>query len=162
MTADLERRLSQLEAERAIRALMGAYIAARDVRRDGHQIAALFARDGIWEGTGRHGAQLGRHRGHAAIARRFSGELPPTLHLLYEHEIRVDSDRASGRWSYLAPAVIDDEATWMAGSYDNDFVMHMRHWRFAHVRVQPLLVATHRHGWTTLLELVQHDQRARA
>ena len=162
MTRDLERRLSELEAERAIRALMGAYVAARDGNRDGDEVAALFAPDGIWEGTGRHGAQLGCHRGHAAIAGRFSGVLPPTLHLLCEHGVRVDGDRAGGRWSYLAPAVMDGEAAWMAGRYDNDFVVHVGHWRFAYVRVQPLLVATHRLGWTTLHELVHHDQRARA
>lgn len=160
MTADQTRLLRELEAERAIRALMGAYLAARDARRPGQEIAALFAPDGVWEGAGRQGAQLGRHHGRAAIARRFSGLLPPTLHLLTEEDIRVTGDRARGRWRYLAPAVLDGEPSWMAGRYEIDFVGHDGRWRFAHLRVRPLLAAAHRHGWATLDEHDERDLRA--
>jgi hypothetical protein len=157
---DVERRLGVLEAERAIRALMAAYIAARDRGGAGGEIAALFVPEGIWEGTGPSAAQLGSYRGSAAIAERFSGDLPPTLHLLGGERIRVDGDRATGRWSYLAPAVLDGEGAWMAGFYDNDFVCRDGRWLFAHVRVGPVLVAAHRHGWTELIK--SDDQRARA
>ncbi len=157
----LERRVGILQAERDIRALMAAYVAARDGRGSGREIAELFAPDGIWEGTGPHGAQLGRHRGRAAIAQRFAGELPPTLHLLSSEQIHVNGDRATGRWSYLAPAVIDGEATWMAGGYDNDFVVHAGRWRFAHVRVRPVLAAAHRHGWTALGDRDTAERRTR-
>jgi SnoaL-like domain len=160
MMADQTRLLRELEAERAIRALMGAYLAARDGRRPGREIAELFAPDGVWEGAGRQGAQLGRHHGRAAIARRFSGPLPPTLHLLTEEDIRVTGDRARGRWRYLAPAVLDGEPTWMAGRYEIDFVVHADRWRFAHVRVRPLLAAAHRQGWVTLGEPDGHDTQA--
>jgi hypothetical protein len=148
---DVERRLGTLEAERAIRTLMADYLAARDRGRAGSEIAALFVPEGIWEGTGPHAAQLGSHRGSAAIARRFSGDLPPTLHLIGGEQIHIDGDRATGRWSYLAPAMLDGEAAWMAGFYENDFVCRDGRWLFAHVRVGPVLVAAHRRGWSTLI-----------
>ncbi len=116
--------------------------------------------DGVWEGSGRQGAQLGRHLGRAAIARRFSEQLPPALHLLSEEDIRVEGDRAWGRWRYLAPAIVEGEASWMAGRYEIDFVVHDGRWHFAHMRVVPLLVAAHRQGWATLGEYDEHDARA--
>ena len=143
---DLERRLRILEAEHDIRVLMAAYVAARDGHGTGREIAELFTADGIWEGTGPYGAQLGRHRGRDAIARRFSGDLPPTLHLLGGEQIQIDGDHATGRWNYLALAVLDGEAAWMAGRYDNDFVVEAGRWQFAHVRVRPMLAAPHRSG----------------
>jgi hypothetical protein len=158
---DVGRRLGVLEAERAIRALMAAYLAARDRGSAGGEIAAMFAPDGIWEGIGGYAAQLGRHRGVPAIAERFSGDLPPTLHLLGGEHIRVDGDRARGRWTYLAPAVLDGEAAWMAGIYDNDFIRQDGRWLFAHVRVRPVLMAAHRHGWAELIKPDEHDERAR-
>jgi uncharacterized protein (TIGR02246 family) len=158
--ADQTHLLRELDAERAIRALMGNYLAARDDRRPGPEVAALFAPDGVWEGLGHQGAQLGRHHGRAAIARRFSRPLPPTLHLLTEEDIQVTGDRARGRWRYLAPAVLEGEPSWMAGRYEIDFVVHDGRWRFAHVRVRPLLAAAHRHGWATLDELDEHDLEA--
>ena len=157
-TNDVDRRLGVLEAERAIRALMAAYIAVRDRGSAGGEVAAMFVPDGIWEGIGAYAAQLGRHRGVPAIAERFSGDLPPTLHLLGGEQVHVVGDRATGRWSYLAPAVLDGEAAWMAGVYDNDFIRQDGRWLFAHVRVGPVLVAAHRHGW---VKLIKPDERAR-
>jgi hypothetical protein len=158
---DVERRLGVLEAERAIRTLMAAYLAARDRGAAGGEIARLFVPDGIWEGTGPYAAQLGSHGGHAAIAERFSSDLPATLHLIGGEQIRVDRDRATGRWSFLAPALLDGEAAWMAGLYDNDFVCRDGRWLFAHLRVGPVLVAAHRHGWATLLSPDEQLTRAR-
>lgn len=158
---DVERRLGVLEAERSIRALMAAYLAARDRGSAGGEIAALFAPEGIWEGTGPLAAQLGSHRGSAAIGERFSGDLPPTLHLIGGEQIRVDGDRATGRWSFLAPSMLDGEAAWMAGFYDNDFVCQDGRWLFAHVRVGPVLLAAHRHGWAALIKSDEHRTRAR-
>ena len=50
----------------------------------------------------------------------------------------------------------------MAGFYDNDFIRHDGRWLFAHVRVEPALVAAHRHGWAKLIKPDEHDPRARA
>jgi hypothetical protein len=100
-------------------------------------------------------------RAHPAVAERFSGDLPPTLHLIGGEQIHVDGDRATGRWSYLAPAVPDGEAAWMAGFYDNVFVCQDGRWLFAHVRVRLALAAAHRRGGTALIESDEHRTRAR-
>jgi SnoaL-like domain len=153
---DVERRLGVLEAERTIRTLMAAYLTARDRRSAGREIAALFVPEGIWEGTGPFAARLGSHQGCAAIAERFAGDMPTTLHLIGGEQIRVEGDRATGRWSYLAPAVLDGEAAWMAGVYDNDFVRQDGRRLFAHMRVGPVLAAAHRHGWAKLINPDEH------
>lgn len=144
-THEVERRLGVLAAEPGIGTVVAACLAARDHGSAGDEIAALFAHDGIWEGAGPDGARLGRHRGRRAIARRFPRDRPPTLHLIGGGQIRDDGDAAG-----------------IAGVYDNDFVRHGGRWRFAHVRVEPVLVAAHRHGWASLIRADGHGERASA
>ena len=142
---DLAERLYVLESKDEIRRLMAAYAHARDVT--GHSVAEYFTTDAVWEGTGRLADVLGRHEGQNAIAERFAGPTPPTLHLLTNESISVDGADAVGYWTYLQPSVLNGRAFWIAASYHNDFHRHDGVWRIRHMRIQPLFEAPYEDGW---------------
>ena len=146
MYDDLTERLSVLEAKDEIRRLMAAYAAARDLGEG--SIHDYFTEDAIWEGLGRLADVLGRHIGRDAIAQRFSGPLPPGLHLLANESITVDGDQAVGSWTYLQPSVLNGRAYWVAGQYHNDFRRQDGHWRIRHLRIQLIFQAPYDQGWT--------------
>ena len=144
---DLIRRVEVLEAKDEIRRLMAAYVYARDVANDPFAVADLFTADGVWEGTGHLAQTLGRHQGPAAIAERFSGPIPPGLHLLANESSMVEGDDARGSWSSLQPAVVQGRAFWLAARYDNDFHRQNGAWRFRHVRIDGVFEAPYDEGW---------------
>ena len=141
---DLAERLYVLESKDEIRRLMAAYGHTRDVT--GHSVAEYFTAGAVREGTGRLADVLGRHEGQSAIV-AFAGPTPPTLHLLANESISVDSAEAVGCWTYLQPSVLNGRAFWIAARYHNDFHRHDGIWRIRHMRIQPLFEASYEDGW---------------
>jgi hypothetical protein len=156
--AALERRVEAAEAHAAILDLKSRYGALADARyaRTGplspaeidplaEQLAALFTEDAVWEGGGR----LGTARGRSAIRERFR---EPTLHYAWHFfvkpEIRVEGDRASGRWDVLALiTTLERRALWMVGVEHDDYVRVDGRWLHARMRLDSKLMAPYERGW---------------
>lgn len=69
--------------------------------RDWNALAACFGEDGEAD----YGAQLGTHVGGAAVAalcRRVLESLDSTQHVITNHEVRLEGDRASARCHVVA------------------------------------------------------------
>jgi SnoaL-like domain len=154
----LERRLRALEDVESIRRLKARYGRLVDGRYgdDGplprgqlealaDEIAALFAKDAVWDG----GQALGTCRGRDEIRRRMA---EPTLrfswHYFVKPEIEVDGDRARGRWDLLAPCTTrEGRAMWMAGVEEDDYVREDGTWLHARMQLRVVFFAPHERGW---------------
>jgi hypothetical protein len=95
----------------------GRVVDGLTLRRLAQEAAELFTVDGVWDG----GPGLGRQLGRAAIADRLA---EPTLtfsrHLFVKPRIRVDGDRAWGRWELLSPCLREDGSAWLMCGYEDD------------------------------------------
>jgi hypothetical protein len=130
---ELRRRLDAAESVLAIQGLKAHYGELVDSRfaggrvvdtpellAIGARIADLFTPDGVWDG----GPGLGLSVGRKEIAARLAS---PTVsfarHWFVQPAIRVDGDRASGRWQLLSPCVTSSgEARWVCGFEDDEYV----------------------------------------
>lgn len=147
-TENVLSRLEALESAGAIRRLMAEYLATRDFAEEkGQHIASLFVPDGIWEGAGLFAPILGSHAGREAIEQRFSQPMPFSFHLAGCESISVIGDAAVGRWVFLQPSVINGQAMWVAGRYDNEFVRVNGQWKFKHIRVEGIFSCPYEDGW---------------
>lgn len=145
---DVLGRLETLESESAIRRLMAEYLATRDFAEEkGRHIAGLFIEDGIWEGAGLFAPLLGSHVGREAIEQRFSKPMPFSVHIAGCESISVNGEEAVGRWVFLQPSVINGQAMWVAGRYDNAFVRVDGQWKFKHIGIEGIFFAPYRDGW---------------
>lgn len=156
---DLERRLSDTEAVESIQRLKAQYGRLADSRygrggvvdrgeleRLAAELSALFSEDAIWDG----GKALGVAQGRAAIYQRF---LEPTLqfswHFFVKPEIRVDGDRARGRWDILAPCTAQDgRALWMVGYEDDEYVRVDGEWLHGAMKLSVVFMAPYERGWS--------------
>jgi len=111
--------------------------------------AALFTLDGTWDG----GPGLGRVTGRPAIADRLCR---PTLdfarHLFVRPRIRVDGDRASGRWDLLSPCRRPDGSSyWMCGYEDDEYLRVDGVWLHRSMRLTTVFMSPVGTGWTQIL-----------
>lgn len=102
MTADaIIERLQTLEDVEEIRKLKAHYCAACDDDHDPDRVIALFVPDGVWEASG-----IGRFEGHAKIHGymanlRASGRIRNSAHNVFNPDIEVNGDTATGHWRLL-------------------------------------------------------------
>lgn len=111
--------------------------------------AALFTEDGIWDG----GPGLGVAQGRAEIAARLAR---PTLifsrHLFVKPRIKVDGDRATGRWDLLCPCMNPaGESLWMSGYEDDTYARIDGEWLHASMTLTTVFVAPVGAGWPEIL-----------
>jgi quinol monooxygenase YgiN/3-phenylpropionate/cinnamic acid dioxygenase small subunit len=132
MTSTDPHSLSELVDEKAIVDLTIRYTWALDHRRF-DELSEVFADDG----TADYG-RLGIFKGPsdiAAAASRSLGRFDRTQHLVSNHQVNVDVDRANGRCYFQAQHVWVDSAGahnyTVAGSYLDRFVRTGRGWRIS-------------------------------
>ena len=155
--ADLARRVQALEDAEAIRRLKARYAElvdsryakgapkpAAEIEPIAAAIAALFTEDAVWDG-----GALGVCRGRDAIRERMAA---PTLHFSRHYfvnpDIRLDGDRAHGRWELLAPCTSrENQPMWMAGVEDDDYERVGGVWLHARMKLGVHFFAPHERGW---------------
>jgi uncharacterized protein (TIGR02246 family) len=128
-------RLSDIEA---IRNVLVDYGRTLD-RRDFKAYAALFARDGVWDGG------FGAGKGPAAIQAMMEkqiGGAPITgsqknFHVLTNFRIEVEGDRATAwsRWTFMGEGAEGKLQPIYAGRYDDELVREDGRWKFKLRRV---------------------------
>ena len=119
--ADMEAvlaRLRDLEAERAIRAVMARYMELCDTLGPDtpmDELGALFTRDAVWTGVGaKYAGAFGRHEGRGAIVAmlgRYRGPPPHfamNAHFLCSETIAIDGQTARGGWMMLQASTYAD------------------------------------------------------
>lgn len=151
------RRVEDAEAIRHLKALYGELADSRygpqgpkprgELEGIALEIASLFTDDAVWDG----GRALGVCRGRQAIYERFRA---PTLtfswHYFVKPQIRVDGDRATGRWDILAPCTTPDgRPHWMAGVEDDEYVRVDGEWLHSRMKLRVVFLAPHDTGWFT-------------
>jgi hypothetical protein len=155
---ELEARLAEVEAHRAILDLKSLYGTLADSRytRKGPrtqpeidliaaELADLFSEDAVWEG----GGALGRCEGKEAIRARFC---EPTLqyswHFFVKPEVRVEGDRATGTWDVLAMiTTVEGRAMWMVGVEHDEYARVDGRWLHSRMRLDSQLMAPYDKGW---------------
>ena len=157
MLASLAKRVQALEDAEAIRRLKARYAELVDSRYAkgapksvaeiepiATAIAALFTEDAVWDG-----GALGVCSGRDAIRARMAA---PTLHFSRHYfvnpDIRLDGDRAHGRWELLAPCTSrENQPMWMAGVEDDDYERVGGVWLHARMQLGVHFFASHERGW---------------
>ena len=133
--ASLEQRVQRMEDESAIRKVLieyGAYLDAKDY----HAYAALFARDGVWQGG------FGTFTGPAAIEKMLIDNLgapepgfvnKSNFHLLTNPIIEIDGDTAhvTSKYLFWTRSPDDRPTPLLAGRYVDDFVRENGAWKIA-------------------------------
>ncbi len=126
-------RLRRLEDIEEIRRLLVAYGHHLD-RRDFKAYAALFARDGVWDGG--FGAGTGPDEIEAMMKRTIGGSLiegpQRNYHLLTNFDIEVEGEhgRAWSRWTFIAQDAEHRPHVLYAGRYDDELVREDGRWKF--------------------------------
>jgi hypothetical protein len=142
-------RLQRLEDIESIKQLKAQYCSFCDQNYDPQGIASLFTDDGVWDG-----GNLGKAEGHAAIIKFF--ERAPSafsfaIHHVMNPRIDVDGDHATGRWYLLQPLTrksrSGEEAMWLAGRYEDEYVRIGGEWKFARLKFIMHFLAPYEHGW---------------
>ncbi len=146
-TEDLEKRITVLEDTEAIKQLKARYCAVCDDDHNPDVITTLFAEDGIWEG-----ADVGAHRGHAAIRKLFEGfrdRISFSQHNVMNPIIEVNGQHAKGSWYFLGPFTFrkGNRAYWLAARYEDDYVKINGEWKFHHLRAIGRMAAPYEKGW---------------
>jgi hypothetical protein len=111
--------------------------------------ASLFTADGVWDG----GPGLGVATGRPALAERLSR---PTLtfarHLFVKPEIRVEGDRAWGRWDLLSPCRrADGQSYLMCGYEDDEYARIDGVWLHRVMKLTTVFMAPVADGWSKIL-----------
>jgi uncharacterized protein (TIGR02246 family) len=130
----VEQRLRIMEDKDEIRELLFAY--GRDFdQRDFAAYAQLFARDGVWTGSG-----PGSHAytGPEAIRDFVTKTYPPShypgsYHIMSSPSIRIiDQNTATAwsRWTYVVLGVHGEPAPFAAGHYEDTLVREAGVWKF--------------------------------
>jgi len=158
----LEARLRELEDVEAIKDLKARYgelvdrryargepLAGEALGALAGEIAALFTADAVWDG----GPGLGLARGREEIRQRMR---EPTLrfswHYFLKPRIRIEGDRARGRWDLLAPCTTrDGRPHWMAGFEDDEYQRVDGAWLHRRMELSVVFLAPHATGWERIL-----------
>lgn len=124
-----------------IRRLTHEYVSALDGGRL-EELVSLFAEDGIWDGTG---WGIPAVRGSAALREFFESTMSSnrgTCHLVLNHIIDVDGDRAAGTAYFHAfGRRLDGSLQDSLGLYSDTFTRTAGGWKFAYRSVSGLLAS---------------------
>jgi len=115
--AALQSEITELRAERAVRAVVMRYFAlcdrlSPDTPMD--ELAACFATNAICEGRGRYQQAFGRHEGRDAIVAMLASYAGPpahfamNAHFLSSETIAVNGGQATGKWMLLQTSTYRD------------------------------------------------------
>lgn len=84
----------------------------------------------------------------------FFGEVVPgsvsfCIHMVHNPIIKVDGDRANGRWYYEAPTtdVTTGKAQWMVGTYFEEYVREKGEWKFSSIKTEWKYISPYDEGW---------------
>jgi len=146
---EIARRLLVLEDIEAIKRLKNRYCRLCDAGYDPEGITSCFVEDAVWEA-----GSFGTYHGREAI-RDFVKNVAPTalsfaMHLVISPMIEVNGDRAKGLWYVFEPVTFagGQQAGWLAGTYDNDFVKVNGEWKFQRLEFKTYLSTTFDKPWT--------------
>jgi 3-phenylpropionate/cinnamic acid dioxygenase small subunit len=126
-------RLQRLEDTEAIRNLLVDYGRTLD-RRDFHAYAALFAKDGAWDGG--FGKGVGPAAIEAMMRKNMGGELiegpQRNFHVLTNFRIEVEGDHGTAwsRWSFVNQGADGKMQIMYAGRYEDQLVREDGSWKF--------------------------------
>ena len=84
----------------------------------------------------------------------FFGEVVPgsvsfCIHMVHNPIIKVDGDKATGRWYYEAPTtdMATGEAQWMMGTYIEEYVRENNQWKFSSIKTDWKYITPYNEGW---------------
>ncbi len=126
-------RLQRLEDVLAIQRVLVAYGRHLD-RRDFAAYAALFARDGVWDGG--FGAGTGPAEIQAMMEKMIGGQPNDgpqrNYHLMSSFDVEVEGDRgrAWSRWTFVSLDAENRPRVHHAGRYDDELVREDGAWKF--------------------------------
>ena len=146
--AELAARITRLEDLEAIKQLKATYCDVCDDDHNPERMVELFVEDGIWEGKG-----IARAEGHAeihALFTRFGAMMSFSQHMVMNPIIDVSGDTARGTWYFFGPFTFtkNNQATWQATRYLEDYVKRDGRWLFRHLQVKgPGFSAPYQKGW---------------
>jgi ketosteroid isomerase-like protein len=153
--ASLEARIRRLEDIEALKQLKARYAGYCDENYDADRLAPLFTEDAIWDG-----GSMGRYEGREAIRAFFASAdraVPFAIHHVTNPIIKVDGDRATGRWYLWQPCTFHqgNQGLWMAGRYDDIYRREADLWLFEHVTVELRMLSPYEEGWarTPMIEV---------
>lgn len=154
----LEARLHCAEGHAAILDLKSRYGALMDARytRQGpksqvaldglaEQLCDLFSADAVWEA----GGELGTAEGRAELYERFRRpSLSYSWHFFVKPTIRVEAERAFGRWDVLAMmTTTNGRAMWMVGVEEDEYAYVDGLWLHTRMKLDSKLMAPYDRGW---------------
>jgi hypothetical protein len=148
----LKRRLQLLEDIMEISRLKAAYCEAVDGGWDrrthnGEKVAALFVDDGVWD-AGKIGGRGEGHDGIVQIINSFQN-MPFALHRVTNPDIRVNGNKATGKWHVIAYLSQPDGTPVMfMGTYRDSFVRTPQGWKFRHLGGSAACFTSLREGWS--------------
>jgi hypothetical protein len=138
--ADLQRELRRLDDIEAIRLLKYAYCRFNDGgwpdQGPSHMgpTADLFVEDGVWDGR----PVAPRSEGRGAIRQMiadYRSLAPFAIHNVFNPEIEIDGDAATGRWKALIVSTLGDGRSALGfGEYRDEYVRTPGGWRFKSLR----------------------------
>ncbi|MXP42039.1 nuclear transport factor 2 family protein [Altererythrobacter soli] len=146
---ELTSRLEQLEAEKAVRAVMARYMELCDDLGPAtpmDELGELFAQDAVWAGVGpRYAATFGGYEGRDAIVAmlgRYRGPPPHfamNAHFLCSESITVDRESARGSWMMLqASTYADGRSDLRSARLRVRFVREQGEWRISRFETENL------------------------
>jgi SnoaL-like domain len=146
----LERRLQVIEDLVEIGKLKARYCNCVDggwdrLTHDYDGVASLFVEDGLWDA----GPNL-RGEGSEGIREFFKANQAISLafHRITNPIIEVDGDTATGNWHVLvALTLANNQAVWVGGIYNDDFVRTSEGWKFKTLRFSQAFQVPYEKGW---------------
>ena len=153
---NLAARIQRLEDIEAIKHLMIRYARASDDNHNVDIMVPQFAEDGILD----VGSGYGQYQGHKALREFLQGPagkvISWSLHYMITPLIEINEDgrTARGFWYLWEIANMPtgktgkDEAVWIGGSYDIDFVKQDNgEWKFKKVALKMEIMSPYSEGW---------------
>ena len=142
----LRARLEVLEATEAIKQLKAEYCYRVD-DHDWKGVTELFALSAVYVG-----GSLGAHKGRRAIEAFFKGLprlLPFSVHMVHNPVIEVSGATARGRWYWTEPCTTakGNQALWIQGRYDEEYVKERGRWRFKSMILTFNYITPYDRGW---------------
>jgi len=126
---DIEKRLGLLENIEAIKRLRYTYCYLCDEYKM-DELLQLFAKDAQADFH-----EFGQYVGNAEVA-RFYKDIVPKAMTFFVHMVSnpmidiIDDQHANGKWYADVPAVLDGEARWMCGRYEEEYIKENGQWKF--------------------------------
>ena len=151
---ELEARIRVLEDIEAIKKLRATYCYLCDAGlsnpRNRDELISHFTKDAkVDYGLGPES----RWAGPQGLVDFFGSVVPGwvsfCMHMVHNPIVEVKGDRATGKWYYEAPVteIATGAATWMAGTYVEEYVRENGEWKFATMKAIWKYISPYDKGW---------------